>query len=217
MSNFTKTNNIHFTYFIFLFFYQTFSIANGVKATDYPEAVLINGCSGVLLNETTAVTAAHCKSSSYEIIAPNLNNSRATATKSATTYNGNVRVTLDIVIVYLDAPGIKSPIYPTISKEPPAAGTEIVAIGRTLNNKITDTIWMTKDTIKILDVGTPLGFPFNLQARPDLTQDGDSGGPIMLLGTHTVVGLVDTDTIEQKLNIQPPIDLYSRMDLLHDV
>ena len=75
--------------------------------------------------------------------------------------------------------------------------------------------------VTITGLGTDLGFPFNYKAMPDLSQNGDSGGPIEVVdpnggaGAHRVVAVVDTDTIDENINEEEPIDLFARVDLVY--
>jgi hypothetical protein len=189
------------------------SIANGTKALDYPEAVLVNLCSGVILTPLVVLTAGHCHSKFYVISAPNAPGSPVCLTTNSTTsYNGNQMKSLDMTIIYLDKPIILNK-YPSLISHELTYPTVVNDIGRTNNNWLSISLWISAD-VTIFSNGTSIGFPFNYQAKPDLSQSGDSGGPIVIHGTHNIVGLVDTDTIEHHMNINPPIDLFSRADLL---
>lgn len=57
-------------------------------------------------------------------------------------------------------------------------------IGRTLNNRVTNSLWRTNTTLTVLITGNAkprFGFPFNQMALPDVTESGDSGGPVIWL------------------------------------
>ena len=194
----------------------SFAIENGLPATDYPEVVLVNGCSGVLVAPDLVFTAGHCAGKNYTVIAPRADPPQETWGEVAiTSYNGNAQTSLDIRLVLLNG-SIILPKYASMSAFAAGPGQHVVDCGRTLNGKKTDSTWVS-DTVTIIGNGTALDFPFNLQARPDVSQGGDSGGPIFFQGTHTVVGLVDTDICpsgcEHVGPEDPPVDLFTRADL----
>jgi len=202
---------------------QSLPIVNGTPAASYPEAVYVTAsgflpCSGVLLTPTVVLTAGHCRSLSatYSVTAPNANGQTATASSDWTTYDNDQKSSSDTLLVFLDAP-IVIDVYPTLASAPVANGTVVIDIGRTLNGTI-DTNDYVSAPVTILGPATTLGFPWHYEAQPDLSQDGDSGGPIEIDGPapRTVVAIVDTDTVEQGINEEEPIDLFERVDLVHD-
>lgn len=158
-------------------------IVDGTPATNYPEAVVVTAsgflpCSGAVLAPRVVLTAGHCRSltNSYEIVAPNAGNQQSTASSDWTSYNGDPATSSDTLLIFLDSPIVLS-TYPQIGDEPVAQGTAVVDIGRTLNGSITSTDYVSP-TVTIEGPATSLGFPFNYEALPDISQDGDSGGPI---------------------------------------
>lgn len=207
-----------------------YAIKNGTPATAFPEAIVLtaNGfvpCSGVLLSPTVVLTAGHCSlgatvAPSFTITAPNAPDSSgkpqtSTSSHDWSPYNNDVKTSSDVRLVFLDAP-ITIATYPTIQKAEAAAGTKVVDVGRTLNGSITQTDYVSPEVIINGDASS-LGLPNNYQATPDISEDGDSGGPIELEdGSHTLVALVDTDTIEQNITETTPIDMFVRLDLVHD-
>ena len=192
------------------------AIQNAAAASDYPEAVLVNlFCSGVLLSPTVVLTAGHCKASTYTVTAPNAANQTATASHDRSFFQGDPRSSHDVLLVFLDSP-ISIASYPTIASTEAPAGTAVVEVGRNQNGQITGSLWKTTDAVSISGPGDDLGFPYNYEARPDVSQDGDSGGEIVVAGTHEIVAIVDTDTVEQSIPETQPIDLFARVDQLHD-
>jgi hypothetical protein len=183
------------------------AIQGGVPATDYPEAVLVNGCSGVLLSPLVALTAGHCGGATYTIVAPTAGNQTTSSNHSLTNYTGNAADSLDIRVVLLETPIVLGR-YATLRSAPVPAGTVVRDLGRTLNGTKTTRLWLSPP-VTIIANGTGYGFPYNYGARPDISQGGDSGGPIVVDGTHEVVGL--------KGPYSPPVDLFTRGDLLYQL
>jgi hypothetical protein len=202
---------------------QSAAIVNGTPATNYPEAVYVTAsgflpCSGVLLTPTVVLSAGHCRSlsSSYSVTAPNANGQTSTASSDWTTYDNDEMTSSDTLLVFLDTP-IVIDVYPTLASLPVANGTTVIDIGRTLDGTIGTNDYVSAP-VTILGPATSLGFPFHYEAQPDLSEDGDSGGPIEIDGPapRLVVAIVDTDTVEQGINEEEPIDLFERVDLVHD-
>ena len=197
------------------------AIVGGTPAVDYPEAVYLTAdgyfpCSGVLLTPTVVLSAGHCRgrNSTYEVVAPNANGQSAHGSSRWSPFNGNPAASPDVLLVFLDTP-IHIAAYPTLGAMQAAGGTQVVVIGRTLNGSIGMNDYESA-AVTIQGPATALGFPYNYEASPDISETGDSGGPIMLAGTHTIVAIVDTDTTEQNIAEPSPIDLFARIDLEHD-
>jgi len=197
------------------------AIVNGTPATAYPEAVVVTAsgiipCSGVLLAPRVVLSAGHCRSTTkaYAVRAPNAGQQEATGSSDWTTFDGAAATSSDTLLIFLDS-AIELPNYPTIAAGEAASGTQVVDVGRALNGTITSNVYASS-TVTLDGNATPLGFPFNYQATPDISQDGDSGGPIELAGepAHTVVAIVDTDTVEQGITETTPIDLFARLDVV---
>jgi len=197
------------------------AIVHGTPAVSYPEAVYLTSdgyvpCSGVLLTPTVVLSAGHCRGreSTYEVVAPNANGQSAHGSSSWSPYDGDPAKSPDVMLVFLDTP-IHIVSYPTLGATPVAAGTQVVDVGRTLNGSIGTDDYVSP-AVTIQGPATALGFPHNYEALPDISEEGDSGGPIMLAGTHTIVAIVDIDTTEQNIAETTPIDLFARIDLVHD-
>ena len=203
----------------------TSEIVGGTPATAYPEAVVVTSsyilpCSGVVLAPRVVLTAGHCRSSTktYAITAPNASGQQVSGSSDWTTFDGSAATSSDTLLIFLDAP-ITLASYPVIATGEVASGTAVVDVGRTLNGVITTQLYVSP-TVTIQGPGDPLGFPYNYEALPDISQDGDSGGPIELVAPssspHTVVAIVDTDTVEQNVTETSPIDLFARLDIVRD-
>ena len=201
-------------------------IAHGTPATSYPEAVVVTAsglipCSGAVLAPRVVITAGHCRSptKSYMVVAPNAGHQQSSASSDFTTYDGNPATSSDTLLLFLDTP-IRLAAYPEVGDRPVASGTLVVDIGRTLNGSVTSSDYVSPP-VTIRGPAAGLGFPFNYEALPDVSEDGDSGGPIEVLAedassAHLIVAIVDTDTVEQNINEEEPIDLFARLDLVHD-
>jgi len=188
---------------------------------DFPEAVYVTSdgyvpCSGVLLTPTVVLSAGHCRGreSTYDVVAPNANGQKAHGSSSWSPYGGNPAKSSDVMLVFLETP-IHIASYPTLGATQVAAGTQVVDIGRTLNGSIGTDDYVSA-VVTIQGPASALGFPYNYEALPDISENGDSGGPIMLAGTHTIVAIVDVDTTEENISESTPIDLFARIDLVHD-
>ena len=201
------------------------AIVGGMPATAFPEAVVVTAsgfvpCSGVVLAPYVVLTAGHCRSpgKKYAVLAPNApgaQGQQASGSNDWTTYDGDPATSSDTLLIFLDSP-IRLATYPVLAPETVAANTAVVDVGRTLNGTLTMNDYVSP-TVTILGPGTPLGFPYNYEATPDISQDGDSGGPIELVSSlasppHVVVAIVDTDTVEQDISEASPIDLFARLD-----
>ncbi len=196
-------------------------IVKGTPAVQYPEAVYVTSdgyvpCSGVLLAPTVVLSAGHCRGrkSTFEVVAPHADGQSAHGSASWSPYDGSPSKSPDVMLIFLDAP-IVIPHYPTLGATEVQPGTQVVDVGRTRDGVI-ETGDYVSPPVTIRGPATALGFPYNYEAVPDVSETGDSGGPIMLAGTHTIVGIVDTDTLEQNVASATPIDLFARIDLVHD-
>jgi hypothetical protein len=199
------------------------AIQMGTAASAYPEAAVVTAdgfvtCSGVVLAPRVVLTAGHCAShdKSYDVIVPFAGGQTAHGSDHWTPFTGKAATSPDVRLVFLDTP-VTLAAYPAIAASPAPAGAAVVDIGRALNGAINQTDYVSPP-VTLGGVASDLGFPFNYKAQPDISEDGDSGGPIEAPGdpSHTVLAIVDTDTIEQSLQVPAPIDLFARVDLVHD-
>jgi V8-like Glu-specific endopeptidase len=173
-------------------------IIGGTVATAYPEAAYLNidttatggyACSGALVAPQVILTAGHCVDghSRWEVHVGNaVQVSTSSAVydwneKGATTVNPNHH---DIGLVFLSAP-IKLATYPTLSKTKVADNTKVLNVGRVLNGVVQAGAYQAPATITAAD---KIGYPFDYMS-PVVIQPGDSGGPVFLNGTHTIVAV----------------------------
>jgi hypothetical protein len=194
-------------------------IMGGTPATDYPEAVTMNLCSGVVIAPSVVMTASHCigsamgvRQGNFQVSAPNA----AAVTAHGSSAWGVGYVTgnakhLDVALVFLDAP-ITLSCYPTLASTEIPFPTMVVDVGRTMDGSLTDSLWVSK-AIPIGNSADDLGLADHYESTEDLTEDGDSGGPIELAdGSHTIVAVTSTDTVELGLDAGAPLDLFARVD-----
>src|SRR5262249_5040184 len=96
--------------------------------------------------------------------------------------------------------------YPVIAQKASPDGTEIVNIGRIQDGQFSSSDLFESKPITVED-GAKYGFPYDYQAT-QIIQPGDSGGPDMLAGTHTIVAV--------NSGSGSGTEVLARVDLLYD-
>lgn len=180
------------------------AIRGGRVASDYPEAVLIDmkkgnrvvaACSGSLIAPTVVLTAGHCVVGfdGWRIQAPYASGSRSSASSNegVTRYDGQGRRTVDpethdVGLLFLSSP-IELDAYPTLASEPLNDGAKVVNIGRIQDGVRSDSHLFVSAPLSV-EGAEAVGFPFDYMAD-ELIESGDSGGPDMASGTHTIVAV----------------------------
>jgi hypothetical protein len=181
---------------------QTDPIIGGVVANQFPEAALINmaqngqivaACSGTVIAPRVVLTAGHCVFGfdAFVVKAPFAGNQRAQSTKGLV-FDYEVDSEFvdatkhDVGLVVLDTP-IQLNSFPKLATSKVANGTKVVNIGRIQNGRLSNRALFVSPSIRVQDARSS-GFPFDYLAV-DKIESGDSGGPDMIAGTHTIVSV----------------------------
>jgi hypothetical protein len=111
----------------------------------------------------------------------------------------------DVGVVVLADP-INLSSYPTVSSKPVPDGTQVIDIGRVQDGDVSTTGLFIGPEVAVSD-GAGAGAPFDYVTSA-VTEEGDSGGPVVQSGTHTIVAVTSGGNGTQ--------DLLARVDLVHD-
>ncbi len=197
------------------------TIKGGSLATDYPESVLLTMtvggkprslCSGSLIAPSVVLTAGHCVHGfdSWTVTAPFAGSQRS-FTKNATTFDwssGSDSVdpdAHDVALVLLDTP-ITLASYPTIATTGLADGARVVNVGRINNGTLSSSALYASKPLKVSSAADA-GYQFDYMAS-EVIEHGDSGGPVFIPGTHTLVAVNSGGG--------GGTEILARVDLLHD-
>jgi V8-like Glu-specific endopeptidase len=177
-------------------------IVGGTPASDYPEAVLVDlmqggqlvaYCSGTLIAPSVVLTAGHCVhgSDGWQITAPNAGGQTASSSQGETydwnTASEDVDPSLhDLGLIFLSSP-ISLSSYPTLATSPLPDGSQVINIGRIDSGRLSTTDLYESQPLTV-NGATSDGFPYDYIANA-IIQPGDSGGPDMAAGSHTIVAV----------------------------
>jgi V8-like Glu-specific endopeptidase len=195
-------------------------IIGGTEATDYPEAALVNLhrtgqnaiCSGSVIAPRVVLTAGHCISGwqSWDVVAPYAGGQKAEAVKGVVfDYTDTTKQVNpdqhDVGLVILGS-DIDLAEYPTLAQSQVPDGTAVVNVGRINNGTASHSQLFVGSPVKVTD-GASIGHPFAY--RTDVViQPGDSGGPALLTGSHTIVA-VNSGSSDK-------LQVLARVDLVYD-
>lgn len=182
------------------------AILGGTSVTaQYPEAATINsvggsvppgtlslGCSGTLIAPRVVLTAGHCVNEprTWEI---HVGSAAAATTRArrfdwpagsdGDVFHGNLH---DVGLLFLDQPIVLAS-YPTIAQTAASTTASLKLVGRVHDGVATNTLWGAASS-GVFDGATD-GFPSYYIVAPSILEHGDSGGPVFLSGTHTIVAV----------------------------
>jgi secreted trypsin-like serine protease len=183
-------------------------IRGGTPASEFPEAATIDitfanpglrgTCSGAVIAPRVVLTAGHCivftregqTATSWLVTTPFAGGQTAVATRAVTDFfdTGPDPFTdsLDVGLLVLDEP-INLPSYPSVANSPQPDGTFVSVLGRVQGGQQTATVFETSTPLALRD-GASLGRPLTYRV-PSFIEQGDSGGPAIVFGTHSIVGV----------------------------
>ncbi|HZO16491.1 MAG TPA: trypsin-like serine protease [Polyangiaceae bacterium] len=199
----------------------TSDIVGGAKATAYPEVVIIslNGtgkyCSGTIIAPRVVLTAGHCiaqANKEWEVTAPYLKGptqfSSSASTYDYTAVTERIPATQhDVGLIFVPKP-FRVAKLPSIAKSPLSDGASIVNIGRVIDGKISHTDLYVSKPVTTKSGGSFFHYPYDYVAE-GVTQSGDSGGPAMRTGTHTIVAVNSAKDFKDT-------EYLARVDLVFD-
>lgn len=174
------------------------AIVGGTKTSNYPSAALLamhataGGsyvCTAAVIAPHVVLTAGHCVDGmdSFQIVTAGSLRAATDAETydwqetNATTVNP---LHHDIGLVYVNEP-FDLPSYPSLAADRMPDGTRAIDVGRIHEGTVTNDFWAAPIELRN---GLYIGYPYAYSAK-GIIEHGDSGGPVFLSGTQTIVAV----------------------------